>query len=226
MGPPLALTTREGIVMKKIFIFDMDDTTVDSSMRFDEGIFTILRDEGIPYDHDEMVATTIPLGVSGTARLFHDLGIVGTVEEIQTRIEETMAYMYKTRVHCKAGASEFLHGLSAKGHRLFTLTATSHVLADVALKENRLYDLFEKVWCTDDFGLQKHDPALCVEVARVLDASPEDIYYFDDSLTAIESARAVGFHTYGVDKGQPQEEIDYIKAHHDGFITHFSEFPI
>ena len=226
MGSPLALTTRKGIIMKKIFIFDMDDTTVDSSMRFDEGVFTLLKEEGIPYDREEMIATTIPIGISGTARLFRDMGIDGTVEEIQTRIEEAMLHLYENRVYCKAGASEFLHRLSAEGHRLFTLTATSHALADVALKQNKLYDLFEKVWCTDEFGLQKHDPALFVEVARVLGASPDDIYYFDDSLTAIESARAAGFHTYGVDKGQPQEEIDYIKAHHDGFITHFSEFSI
>ncbi len=212
--------------MKKVFIFDMDDTTVNSSMRFDLGLFPLLQKEGIAFERDELIAVTIPIGITGTARLYQKMGVKGTAEEIQKRIEDCMESFYREQVACKAGAYEFLHRLHDEGHRLFTLTATSHVLADACLKKNRLYDLFEKVWTTDDFGLQKHDPTLFFEVARTLDVAPEDIYYFDDSLTAIESARAAGFHTYGVDKGQPQEEIDYIKAHHDGFITHFSEFSL
>lgn len=212
--------------MKHVYIFDMDDTTVDSSMRFDEGLFQLLREDGIPYDREKMIATTIPLGVSGTARLFSEMGIKGTPESIQARIEAAMATVYKNRVHCKAGASELLHRLHREGHRLFTLTATSHALADPCLIHNGLYDLFEKVWCTDDFGLSKRDVALFDAVAREAGVSPDAICYFDDSLPALESARAAGFHTYGVYCGQPQEEIEYIKAHHDGFITDYSELSL
>lgn len=212
--------------MKNVYIFDMDDTTIDSSMRFDEGLFPILREEGIAFDREEMIATTIPLGVSGTARLFQKMGVAGTAEEIQLRIETSMAHLYENRVTCKAGAAEYLHRLHDEGHRLFTLTASPHTLADVALKKNGLYDLFEKIWCTDEFGLPKHDPALFLAVAREVGVAPDRIHYFDDSLTAIECARTAGFRTYGVYKGQSEEEINYIKAHHDGFITHFSELSV
>ena len=209
--------------MKQVYVFDMDDTTVDSAIRFDEGIFSVLREEGIPYDREEMIATTVPLGVSGTARLFRDLGIGGTVESIQTRIEAAMAHLYTHRVACKAGSLESLRQLYNEGHRLFTLTATSHALADVCLKQNGLYDLFEQVWCTDDFGLSKQSPALFHEVAHTIGVAPDCIHYFDDSTIALESARAAGFHTYGVYNGQTEEEIAYIKSRHSGFITHFSE---
>lgn len=212
--------------MKKVFIFDMDDTTVDSSKRFDLGLFPLLQKEGIAFDRDELIAVTIPIGITGTARLYQKMGVAGTAEEIQTRIEDCMATYYENSVVCKAGSYELLRRLHDEGHRLFTLTATSHVLADACLKKNRLYDLFEKVWATDDFGLQKHDVALFQEVARTLDVTPDCIYYFDDSLTAIETARAAGFHTYGVFNGQSQEEIEYIKTHHDGFVTDFSELSV
>ena len=212
--------------MAKIFIFDMDDTTVDSSMRFDEGVFLLLREEGISFDHDELIAVTTPIGITGTAHLYQQMGVKGTIEEIQTRIESAMAYLYQNRIVCKANSSEFLHRLHRQGHRLFTLSASSHALVDVCLQKNGLYDLFEEVWSTDDFGLQKHDVGLFEAVVGKLGVTPGDIHYFDDNLTAIETARQAGLHTYGVWSGQSQEEIDYIKAHHDGFITDFSEVSI
>ena len=213
--------------MNNVYIFDMDDTLVDSMIRFDEGVFSVLNEDGIAYDRLKMIATTIPLGVSGSARYFHDvLGVRGTVDEIVRRIEDSMYRLYCERIFPKAGVAEYLNRKHREGNRLFVLTATPHTLTDPCLKTNGLFDLFERVLTTDDFGIQKNDVRLFDEVAKELAVSPSDILYFDDSMTAINNAKTAGYRTYGVYSEHSEEEIRYIKEHHDGFVRSFENLTV
>ncbi len=182
----------------KIVVFDMDDTLVDSHLRYAESILKVLDEEGIPYEADSTTSIINSLGFPRTAAYYSKMGVPGTIEEIVERMLGSMVKLYTTDVHLMPGVMDYLQQLKAEGARLFALTATPHRITDACLQKNGVYDLFEQVWCTDDFGHAKDETVLFELVAAAIGCQPADILYFDDSITAIRTARAAGLRTCGV----------------------------
>ncbi len=212
--------------MNTLYIFDLDDTLVDSRIRFENGLFSVLDEEGIDYDAEKMIELTTPLGLSGSAKYFHDvLGVRGTTQEILRRIEQSMERLYAEVIKPRAGVLSFLKTLSARKARCFVLTATPHSLTDVCLARNEMLPFFEKVWSTDDFGFSKSDPRLFFAVASRLGVPCERILYFEDSITALKNAKHAGFRTYAVCNGHTEEQISYMRANFEGFIESFEHIP-
>ena len=211
--------------MGNIDIFDLDDTLIDSEIRFSEGVFAILDEDGIAYDAEELRRLTVPMGLSGTAEYYRDvLGVKGTVGQIFERIMQKMYDLYASRIPSRPDAVSYLNALHRAGHRLFVLTATPHSLADVCLRRNGLFSLFETVWTVDDFGLFKNDVRLFERIAETIGVDGTEIHYFDDSLTAIKNAKAAGFRTYAVCNGErPSLPADTCSC--DVMLQSFDELP-
>ena len=182
----------------KIYVFDMDDTLVDSHLRYTEGILTVLDEENIPYDADTLVPVINPIGFWRTAVCFSEMGLSGTCEEIVERLLDSLKRLYVTKVPLFDGVQAYLDKLRAEGARLFVLTATPHCVSDACLRANGIFDYFEQVWCTEDFGLTKGDTALFEKMAAAIGCAPADVLYFDDGVTAVRTARKAGVRTCGV----------------------------
>lgn len=209
--------------MSNIYVFDLDGTLVDSMSRFKNGVLKILDEEGIAYG-DDIIEILTPLGYQKTAEYYRNvLGVRGSVEEIMCRIEETLIEEYSTNIFPKAGVVQYLHTLHEKGARLFVLTASSHSTTDVCLQNNGLFDLFERVWSVDDFGLSKSDTRLFFEVAESIGCSPADIHYFDDNETALKSAKTAGYKTYAIYDAHPAAAVEQMKQRYDVFLKSFEE---
>lgn len=212
--------------MSTLYIFDLDDTLMDSRVRFENGLFSVLEEDGIPYDAASMIELTTPLGLSGSAQYFHDvLGVRGTTQEILRRIEQSMERLYAEVIGPRPGVIPFLQTLSAQGARCFVLTATPHSLTDVCLARNGMLPFFEAVWSTDDFGFSKSDPRLFPAVANRLGVPGEEILYFEDSITALKNAKLAGFRTYAVFNAHTEEQIRYLRANFEGFVESFENVP-
>ncbi len=182
----------------KIVVFDLDDTLVASHRRFEDAILTLLDNAGIAYDTDAIFARINPIGAYGTAAYFATLGVPGTPEEIHERLMRVQEGFYATKAGLLPGAAAYLRRLKDADTRLFVLTATPHRLSDPCLKANRVYHLFEQVWCTEEFGHGKNEEALFCKVTAAIGCAPEAVLYYDDSVTAIRTARAFGWQTCGV----------------------------
>lgn len=196
---------------RKICVFDLDGTLVDSMPYFTKGILSIADEEGISYG-EELIRILTPLGYSKSAEYYRDtLGVKGTVEEIYERIESRLIYEYSNNIVLKPGVGEYLGRLSREGARLFVLTASPHSVTDVCLKRNGVYELFERVWSVEDFGLSKSGTELFYRVASDIGCERGEIHYFDDSLIALENARASGYITYGVYDAQTESELSRMK---------------
>jgi phosphoglycolate phosphatase-like HAD superfamily hydrolase len=184
--------------MKPIYVFDLDDTLLESSERFDKAILCILDEEGIAYDAQAVTATILPIGLERTADYFQKvLGVSGSTDEIKRRINEKQLKLYRDVFELKPGVRAYLEGLVRTGARLFILTATPKRLAVPALQHNEILDLFEAVWSTEeDFGLNKDNVRLFEAVAERVATQPSLIRYFDDSVTAVTNAKQAGFDTY------------------------------
>ena len=196
---------------RPIYVFDLDGTLVDSMPYFTKGILSIADEAGLEYD-DSLIKILTPLGYTRGAEYYVNvLGVDDTVENIYERIEARLVYEYSNNITTKPGVKEFLEKIYAEGARMFVLTASPHSVTDVCLKRNGVFDLFEKVWSVDDFGLSKSDTPLFWEVARTIGCEREEIHYFDDSLIALENAKKSGYITYGVYDAQSEEELERMK---------------
>ncbi len=197
---------------RKVAIFDLDGTLVDSMPYFTKGMLSIADEAGLTYD-DNLIKILTPLGYTKSAEYYvNELGVQDTVPNIVKRIEKKLAYEYANNIYLKPGVLNYLKKLRDEGTKLYVLTASPHIATDACLKHNGVYDWFEQVWSVEDFKLTKSDTPLFFEVAKTIGCEMGDVHYFDDSLIALRNAQAAGYITYGVYDAQTEEEVETMKG--------------
>ncbi|MBE6571199.1 MAG: HAD family hydrolase [Ruminococcaceae bacterium] len=208
--------------MKKYCVFDLDGTLMDSMGEWANRMLDILKEDGIDYP-ENIISVITPLGYRGAAELFAELGVKGSFDEIVDRMCSYAVDAYTHRIVTKKGVPEYLKKLLSQGHVLAVLTASPHYTVDVCLKRNGIYDLFEKVFTVDDFGLVKAQPEIYFETAKALGTDISQITFFDDNLTAIKAAKKAGLETVGVYDASSDGDTEEIKKSVDRYITSFEE---
>lgn len=208
--------------MRKVYVFDLDGTLVDSMPYFTKGILSILDDAGIQYG-SEMINVVTPLGYTKSAELYVTMGVEQTVSEIVSTIEKRLVCEYSENVKLKPGVCDYLKQLYSDGARLFVLTASPHIVTDICLKNNGVFDLFEKVWSVEDFGMSKSELKLFEIVAETIGCEASEVNYFDDNITAVTNSKRSGYITYGVLDSQTDDDIEIIKKYSDVFIESFED---
>ena len=196
--------------MKKVHIFDLDGTLADSMRAWTDGTVKLLDEAGIG-NKDEIIRAITPLGAKGAAEYLIKIGIKGTAEELLRSIEENMIYQYSYVIRLKRGAETYIKELWDKGDRLFVLTASPHRTTDVCLKNNGVFDLFERVFTIDDFGLFKSDTRIYDEAAERIGIKNDEITFYDDNIIALEAAKKAGLHVVGVYDASSEGDADKIK---------------
>ena len=192
--------------MTDICVFDLDGTLVDSMARYARGILSVLDEEGIPYEPD-LVKVLTPLGYTKSAELYQTMGVSGTVAEIVHRIENKLVEQYANHIPLKAGVGEYLRKRKAEGARLYVLTASPHIVTDICLQHNGVYDLFDCVWSVEDYGIAKGDVRVYEAVAARIGCKTSDITFFDDNLTALSTGNAAGCYCVAVYDRHTEEEF-------------------
>ena len=209
-----------------IYVFDLDGTLVDSMPSFAKGILKIADDAGLSYD-EELLKILTPLGYQRSAEYYVNvLGVQDSVENIVAQIRQNLYYEYANNIVTKPGVKEYLNALHARGARLFVLTASPHIVTDVCLQHNGIYDLFEEVWSVEDFGLTKSETPLFDEVARRIGCENGQIHYFDDSLIALTNAKKAGYITYAVHDAQSEEEIVRMIREYCVYVDSFTDLKL
>lgn len=208
--------------MNNIHIFDLDGTLINSMEYYASGMKRVLEENNIPVP-ENLVDIVTPLGYSKTALYYQSLGLNKSFDDIIRRMEEILVYEYTNNIKLKPFVKDYLLKLKAQNDRLFVLTASPHIVTDVCLQKNGVYDLFEKVWSVEDFGIPKTKTELFCAVADTLDVNTSDIFFYDDNLTAITTAAAAGCYVYGVFDCQSDSERQQAVESCDKFIDSFEE---
>ncbi len=181
-----------------IYLFDLDGTLMDSMPTAVKIVLSLLDEKGIAYA-DDIVETLTPLGFQGISRYYAEgLGVPMTAEEIFAWFTEKLKVAYAKEIPLKEGAREALLALKAQGARMCVLTGSPHVFTDACLKREGVYDFFERVWSSDDFGLLKGDTRIYGEVAKALGVEVKDLLVIDDGLHVLKTAKAAGAQVVGV----------------------------
>ena len=122
----------------------------------------------------------------------------GTVEEIVHRIEEKLVEQYAHHIRLKEGVDAYLRKRKAEGAQLYVLTASPHIVTDICLQQNGVYDLFDGVWSVEDYGIAKGDVRVYEAVAQRIGCRTQDITFFDDNITALTTGKAAGCYCVAV----------------------------
>lgn len=210
--------------MKKVHIFDLDGTLIDSMTQFPKANLRVLAEEGIT-PPENVVNIITPLGYRGAAEYFmKTLGVkANRPEEIMKRVESYLIDDYTNNIPLKPFVGEYVRKLKASGCKLYVLTASPHACTDPCLKRNGIYELFDAVWSSDDFTHTKAEKQIYLDAAERIGCDLSDIEFYDDNFTALATAKSAGLSVTGVFDPASDDYKDKIIATVDRYINTFEE---
>ena len=204
------------------YLFDFDGTLADSMPTWAGFHISMLKEYGIPCPSD-FINTIVPIGSLRASQYAIDLGVKLTLEEYHSKMKTVLAEYYDNSILLKSGAVETLKRLIANGHQVHILTASPHRFVDPCLTRNGAYDLFGKIWSSDEFDYTKNDERIYIEAAKRLGADISDCIFVDDNVTCIETARRAGMFTVGIYDETSSAFFDGMKKAADRYVYQFDE---
>ncbi|MBE5782377.1 MAG: HAD family phosphatase [Clostridiales bacterium] len=206
----------------KAAIFDVDGTLVDSLMLWD----ILWADFGKKYcggnayspsEADDRAIRTLPLREAMALLHAHD----GIGESGEMLLEEANAVcmdFYQNRVKLKPGVKEFLEKCRENRVKMCIASATAPQLLEAALSHCGIRDYFMQLFSCGSIGKGKDQPDIFLMAQDFLGTPMEEIWVFEDSLTALSTAHKLGMKTVGIyDRlSSGQEEIQKIADRYVG----------
>ena len=179
------------------YLFDFDGTLVDSMPVFAAVMTGILKDHGVSYP-DNVIEIITPMGYAGSAEYFRRLGMDMPVSDIVEIINTRALYEYEHTILLKAGVKDTLLSLRQRGASLNILTASPHLMLDPCLKRLGIWELFDRVWSSDDFGMSKRVPEIYISAAERMGKKVGDVLFVDDNIHADAAAKQAGMWVCGI----------------------------
>ena len=198
------------MMKNKTYLFDFDGTLVNSMATFSSVMIRILDEHGIKYG-DDIIKIITPLGYGGTAKYFRELGIDRSVEDLVATMNEYARPDYEKVIPAKEGVIDTLRALKERGESLNILTASPHIMLDPCLIRLGIYDLFDNVWSSDDFGTTKSNPEIYKMAADRLGVATDEVIFVDDNVNAVRTAKTAGAVAYGIFDESSADSVEEMK---------------
>ena len=182
-----------------MYFFDLDGTLLDSNGIWLDIDVEFLGRHGIdpvPEDYTDYVTHHTFHDAAEYTKQYFQLSL--TPEEIVAAWQEMARQAYARQLKLKPGGRSFLERAAQAGKRCALLTSCMPNLCQAALDCHALFPLLERVFTTVELGLEKSDPALYRQVARLCRVSEEACFLFDDSPVYCAAARQAGWQVCGV----------------------------
>lgn len=193
--------------MIKAAIFDLDGTLLDSTEKWENLGERFLVSLGIePKDglRDEIWDMSLP---ESAAYLKREYAVSLSEEEIIARLNELSESVYTNEAPLKSGAKRLLGALQMLDIKTALATAADKNLAEAALARTGISEHFSGIFSCSDYGA-KTAPDIFLKAAELLGASPREIVVFEDSLSAVQTAKSAGFITAAVfDKSEKNPDL-------------------
>ncbi len=180
----------EAVNDKRLFIFDMDGTLIDSMSVWKKIDDTYLNAHDVkrPDNFSEAIAS---LTLPECADYFIKLGIKKDKEKILDEIM-AMAYdEYSRNVKLKPGMLDLLKNLSGRG-TICLLTSSERPYAVPVLKRLGVFGYFDKIYTSGELHMDKRTPEIYRKVCALCGAPAQNATVYEDAPFAIRSAKKAG----------------------------------
>lgn len=182
-----------------MYFFDLDGTLLDSNGIWLDIDMEFLGRHGIhpvPADYTDFV-THNNFGACAhyTKKRF---GLSLSVQEIVTCWQDMAQEHYSKHLPLKPGVRELLELLHHKGKPLSIITSCMPHLCTAALERHGIAKLFRSIHYSHLMDIEKSDPELFRQVARLENLSPGECILFDDSPDYCAAAKQAGWQVFGV----------------------------
>ena len=212
--------------MIRAAIFDLDGVLLDSLSIWEDLGARYLRAKGITPE-EGLGKTLFPMSMEQGARYIKDrYALPESPEGILEGLKTLLEHFYFEEVPAKPGAEKLLSGLKAQGIPLAAATSSPRPHVTAALDRLGLLGYFQKVFTTGELGTSKHQPDIYLLAAKALGAKPEETLVLEDSLYALQTAKAAGFRTVGVFDPIGEPDQGNLKQEAGQYVTSLSEVEI
>lgn len=215
---------------KKVIIFDLDGTLIDSVGIWNEVDFRAIKEftgkeidlELIQKERDRVIFENKDKQVYEvyTEYLLNQYHIEATLEKVITRRRE-IAYEYITKIiDYKEDADLVLKKLKQSGYTLVLATTSAKRTIDNynnhnnnLIKKAKIYDVFDLVLTNEDVKEKKPSPEIYLTVLKKLNVKAEECIIVEDSLEGVKAAKAAKIEVINIpDKysNENQKQIDKI----------------
>jgi len=192
---------------KRGVIWDMDGVLVDTGEFHFQAWSRALSEYEIPFNRQLFRET---FGMNNARILEVLLGETPTPEllaEISNRKEDLFRQAVRGRVRLLPGVHAWLERLKAMGVRQAIASSAPPANIDALVDELGLRGYFDVI--ASGFDLPgKPDPALFLQVAHLLDVSPERCVVVEDAVAGVEAARRAGMKCIAVTTTSPAEMLE------------------
>lgn len=202
-------------------IFDMDGTLLDSMPMWNTVAEEYLRSLGIePEENLTEKFKTFSLEQSALYYIEH-YGVTLSVAEIKEGVNSLIDNFYLRSARLKSGVSGFLKKLQPD-FKMCVATLTDFRLAAAALERCGVKDFFSGIVTAGQVGSGKENPLIYREALKLLGTEKSRTVVFEDSLYALETAKADGFRVAAVfDPHEKNQKA--MKAISDFYIEDFRD---
>lgn len=178
-------------------IFDLDGTLLDSTDMWENlGARFLQSLDIVPKENlrNEIWDMSLP---ESAAFFKREYSVSLSEEEILARLNELSESVYTNDAPLKSGVKRLLGSLQMLDIKSALATAADKNLAEAALARTGISEHFSGIFSCSEHGA-KTAPDIFLKAAELLGTKPQETVVFEDSLTAVQTARSAGFITAAV----------------------------
>ena len=210
---------------------DLDGTLLDSMWVWDSIVERYLISVGLVPSEKLSEAVSSMSMRQACEKIRADYKIEKTADELMKDIIAVADDYYRYHIELKPGADEFLKQLSENGIKICVATANDRSLVEATLARCGVQNFFCGLFSCNELNVSKETPDIYFAAARHMGLGAGEVMVFEDSLHALKTAKAAGFHTAAVYDAheKAQEEMKntadlYFEGKGDGSLFSFSRF--
>jgi len=165
--------------VKKLIIFDMDGTLVNSSLTIAKAINTVRKNLSLPPMNEKNILEKINDPALHPAKYFYETETF--TKEHEKWFSEYYSEHHKEELELYTGMLEFLNELKKEGFLLAVATNAYRKSTIESLEYLEVIDLFIDIACYDDVKRGKPHPEMLEKLLKDLNITVKDTIFIGDS---------------------------------------------